>query len=218
MTPTSAIENLLNGGFGHAVTRGNSEMSHSFTRHLKDYRYVAFCKDRSAISGANARLVAALAHHIQAVVGGRSFKQMGGIATRWVIASVKHVHAVCDSTVVKDIRDAMRLSGFAFVANDAITLFVSVSLPFPTFIWATLVNFFPESFLDRSPIAVAANKSQGLPLDGSMPLIGCLSHRRRLTASTFAKFLGDFLCSHRSNFSTFYTWAGLQMPDRSRGK
>ena len=91
-------------------------------------------------------VTAPFGHTISDVFHIRSLPQMGGIATRWIVAGVTHLLGGINRAVVDLVHEPMRMPELAWRdAKDAIASVGPRSLPLPAFVWAALVDIAEES-------------------------------------------------------------------------
>lgn len=141
--------------------------------------------------------------HIFHVLFVSIYKDMVGIAARWIVAFVTRLLTVWDWAMFQLVSEAVSknsaLAAIFFAAYYEYTIPISEfsGIPQPTLIGAANINFFPESFSDgaaRSEIVmVALDEAEGLPFDISFLGIALPRDRRKPSATTFAITIRDFL-------------------------
>jgi hypothetical protein len=139
-----------------------------------------FCIDiiRSKMNAASG---APLERTIPHIVNLISWSQVFGIYASRIVAFMKNVHARGNWPIVQFVGKAMRPIGPLSCGESAISSILLGSLPFPTIVWAALIDFFPETICGQARAKMMkANESSLLGRE--------FRNGNGLTTSTFTEF------------------------------
>lgn len=144
---------------------------------------------------------AAFAVHIVDIVGIRSCKQVGGVHTSSIVASVADMLSVWNRAIMYFIRRAVSTDQFAIHAKLSIARIVNVSMPWPALFWTSYVCVLLKSFFQCiCSASMAFTKGSRLPLNPTFLALSCRSKRRWLSTSTLTEFC---LCFHDGDFKVY---------------
>lgn len=143
--------------------------------------------------------IATFVNRVMHVIRMRTCEQMRRINARWIVAMMADAHASWDRAIVKFIRNAVSTFTVRTGANKAVAKFIGAASPVPAFIWAALVNLFPEAIFDRSDRSktrrVSHYKTNRLTFGVSKFGIAAFGDGRWLSASAFTQFYRSIVWS-----------------------
>lgn len=228
MRPDRAGNNLFDKGQAHAKHVGKLPSRGASLRQFPNAKNVLGCQLGAWIRFAKASVIMAasiLGVHVCAVITMRAKEKMFGIDARRIIAFVADQDSFGDRAIVQLVGVAMGKDGNSAGANASVVATLNGTCPHPAgglqngMDGAVLVHLLPKALFGGwefvSAPSMTKDKAFGLTLDPSVSIVCSLGNWGRLAASAFTKFLSDFLCVHRCNYTTFCTNELLQFLDNS---